>query len=390
VCRWTVQSAYLAGGVFLTTAMIYFVAVLSCVCFLMLFEIRDHLMYTRGIPVQVLHFQRVVEEVLGYGGRVAVLAAVVFTQAGFATAYVIFIADNLSDLYPVFDFRVYALFQIVPLVLLCWVRKLDWISPFAMGGMLAIALAVFTVVFYCINERLSVYGIPSGAVSRMDWSTFPIAFGIVVYLFEGIGLILPLESKMKNRGHFIPVMWAVHLSISTIVAAFGLIGYFSFYLCTQGPIIGNLPPEGPLFVLTIWGLNVALTFTYPIQMYPVFEIVDTVLEERLSERVFVWGSMAARALIVLLSVAVGIAIPDFSLFLSLIGGLGSAQLMFIIPPITYFVAFREELPTWKKVGCCVLLAFGIATLILTTTFTLIDMVHTFSGHQDSDDCSLGV
>jgi amino acid permease len=52
--------------------------------------------------------------------------------------------------------------------------------------------------------------------------------------------------------------------------------------------------------------------------------------------------MVLRAIIVLISVGVAMSIPYFDLFLSLIGGLGSAQLMFILPPISYLVKKKQS------------------------------------------------
>ena len=52
--------------------------------------------------------------------------------------------------------------------------------------------------------------------------------------------------------------------------------------------------------------------------------------------------MALRAGVVVLSVGVAVGIPQFDLFLSLIGGMGSAQLMFIFPPIVYGKCFWNE------------------------------------------------
>lgn len=230
-------------------------------------------------------------------------------------------------------------------------------------------------------------------------ATLPVAFGVVVYLFEGVGLILPLESKMRHRVHFPLVMWGVHLSVATVVAAFGLVGFLSFVEGTCGPIIKNLPGSGWLVVLTVWGLNVCLLFTYPVQMLPVFQIAEDALFEcrphscggarRRSCNVGgVRGgkrTLALRALIVCGSVAVGIAIPYFELFLSLIGGLGSAQLMFILPPITYYVAFRSSMSLRAKIGCALLLAFGVATLVVTTVFTLIELANKFQ-HPAATPC----
>ncbi len=228
-------------------------------------------------------------------------------------------------------------------------------------------------------------------------STLPVAFGVVVYLFEGVGLILPLESKMRHRAHFPLVMWGVHLSVATVVAAFGLVGFLSFVEGTCGPIIKNLPGSGWLVVLTVWGLNVCLLFTYPVQMLPVFQIAEDALFECQPRRCggrrecAVGGvrsgkrMLALRAAIVCGSVAVGIAIPYFELFLSLIGGLGSAQLMFILPPITYFFAFRSHMSMRAKIGCGLLLLFGVATLIVTTVFTLIELADKFQ-HPVSTPC----
>ncbi len=74
------------------------------------------------------------------------------------------------------------------------------------------------------------------------------------------------------------------------------------------------------------------------------------------------------------------SIPYFDLFLSLIGGLGSAQLMFILPPISYLVCFWKSpllLGRWMKVACFAMLVFGIGTLVVTSVFTIIQIVEAF-------------
>ncbi len=384
--------------------MIYGIAVLSCFCFVLLFRVRDDLVSRKRLLVADLHFERVMEEVLGRFGNVATIAALIFTQMGFATAYIIFIGSNLNLIYPQLTFVEYCLMLIVPLVLLCWIRQLKYIAPVALAGMLAIALAVGVVLYYCISERLAPFGVPEGALLRAPWASLPIAFGVNVYLFEGIGLILPLESKMEKPESFVGIMWAVHISVATMVAAFGLVGYLSFYNCTLGPIINNLPGSGTLVAVTIWGLNVCLVFTYPIQMVPVFQILEDLLlgpsargeraeccgvRHRILEAnpscarnwrassKFLAKSLVLRAVVVLVSVGFAVAIPFFDLFLSLIGGLGSAQLMFILPPIAYLVCFRSSISWPMRLACWALLLFGVGTLVVTTVFTVISIVQKF-------------
>lgn len=386
-------SAYLSGGFIPVTLLIYGVAVLSCTCFYMVFSIRDVVAARPGAPpVHELSFERIVEEVLGPWGKRSVIAALVFTQAGFATAYVIFIASNLESLYPQLSFYVYAVLLVPPLVLLCWIRQVKWISPFALAGMVAIWVAVGTVCYYSFSNELIPHGVDVSLLTAVPWASVPVAFGVVVYLFEGVGLIIPLESQMRHRQHFPMVMWGVHLSVATAVALFGLMGYLAFGTSTCGPIIKNLPTSGWLVITTVWGLNLTLLVTYPIQMLPVFQIAEDALFHSKpfrccgrrgatctmgGKRGASVATMGMRALVVVLSVGVGVGIPYFNLFLSLIGGLGSAQLMFIIPPVTYYYCFRDTMSRAKIFGCCLLLLFGIGTLVVTTTFTIIELVHQF-------------
>ena len=141
---------------------------------------------------------------------------------------------------------------------------------------------------------------------------------------------------------------------------------------------------------TIWSLNVCLWLTYPVQLVPIFEILETafVSEERRppgwlrrfrfsSRSWFLARSMALRTVVVACSVALAVAIPYFDLFLSLVGGLGSAQLMFIMPPLCYMAIFWRQSSYAMRGANIALLIFGIVTLVVTTTFTVISIVHRF-------------
>lgn len=77
-------------------------------------------------------------------------------------------------------------------------------------GTLSILLAVAVVVYYCVKYIaiegnlfcffflvrflyfifLSNVGVNLDALTRTDMSTFPVAYGVIIYLFEGIGNVL--------------------------------------------------------------------------------------------------------------------------------------------------------------------------------------------------------
>ena len=159
-------------------------------------------------------------------------------------------------------------------------------------------------------------------------------------------------------------------------------------MCTLGPIIGNLPQNSWLVAATVWCLNVCLVLTYPIQLIPVFQILEdaflnaessvTIFGRTISARKWFLGrAMGLRAIVVCVSVGVGVGIPFFDLFLSLIGGLGSAQLMFILPPLAYMATFWLGSSKWMRAANIALLVFGVATMLVTTTFTVISIVDRF-------------
>mgnify|MGYP001334011534 CR=1 FL=1 len=81
------------------------------------------------------------------------IAALIFTQMGFATAYVIFISTNLSTLYSALSMRAYCGVLLPPLIAVCFIRQMWLLNPLALAGMFAIALAVGTVLYYCIEVR---------------------------------------------------------------------------------------------------------------------------------------------------------------------------------------------------------------------------------------------
>lgn len=68
----------------------------------------------------------------------------------------------------------------------CRLTFFRYITPVALAGMVAIGLAAGVVLYYCFVDHLIPHGVPDGALLRSPWSTFPIAFGVNVYLFEGL------------------------------------------------------------------------------------------------------------------------------------------------------------------------------------------------------------
>ena len=93
---------------------------------------------------------------------------------------------------------------------------------------------------------------------------------------EGVGLVLSLESSCSDRSKFPNLLTKVVGGITLFMAFFGIAGYWAFGDETLAPITLNLG-HSKAATLVQGALCVALYFTYPIMMFPVW----TIAEERI-------------------------------------------------------------------------------------------------------------
>lgn len=53
-------------------------------------------------------------------------------------------------------------------------------------------------------------------------------FGVGVYCFEGIGMVMPIEEAMANRERFPPILSLVMIIYTTLCVLSGALGYMAF------------------------------------------------------------------------------------------------------------------------------------------------------------------
>lgn len=59
-------------------------------------------------------------------------------------------------------------------------------------------------------------------------SALPFVFGVGVYCFEGMGMVLPIEDAMINRGSFTPILSMVMVIYTALCVLSGVLGYMAF------------------------------------------------------------------------------------------------------------------------------------------------------------------
>ncbi|XP_030618666.1 proton-coupled amino acid transporter 2 isoform X2 [Delphinapterus leucas] len=176
-------------------------------------------------------------------GRRIVSFFLIVTQMGFCCVYIVFLADNLKQvveavnsttnnchynrtviLTPTMDSRLYMLTFLPFLVLLVFVRNLRALSIFSL-----LANITMLVSLIIITQSI-IQGIPDPSHLPLvaNWKTYSLFFGTAVFSFESIGVVLPLENKMKDARRF-PVILSLGMSIVTaLYISIGTLGYLRF------------------------------------------------------------------------------------------------------------------------------------------------------------------
>lgn len=369
--------AFKRTGWLMSLIMLFSVSGLTHYCMMLLVNTRRKLQYFSGGLSKINSFGDVGFTVCGSIGRFVVDVMVVLSQAGFCVGYLIFIANTLANLFNSsspdslgsqilalsMSAKSWYIWGCFPVQLgLNSIATLTHLAPLSIFAdvvdLAAMEVVIVKDVFIMMENRPEVRAF--GGLSVIFYG-----MGVAVYAFEGIGMVLPIESEMREREKFGRILGLSMGLISVIYGAFGVLGYFAFGNDTQDIITANLGP-GLISLLVQLGLCINLFFTFPLMMNPVYEIV---------ERRF-WGGrycLWLRWVSVLVVTVVALMVPNFADFLSLVGSSVCCGLGFVLPALFHLLVFREEM-SWKGWSIDAgIVALGLVLAVSGTWYALMEI-----------------
>ncbi|PKA60388.1 Lysine histidine transporter 1 [Apostasia shenzhenica] len=363
-------AGWLAGLLGVATA-----GVCTYFCMLLLVQCRDRLEEGNTDDEQTsddMHIHSYGDlggKAFGRIGRFLTELLVLISQAGGAIAYLVFIGQNLSSLFPkthhssippsVFIFLILLPVQ-VPLSFIRSLSSLSPVSAFA-DACNVLAMAIVINKDFQLSERFS-WG---RNVFNGVWG-LPFAGGVAVFCFEGFSMTLALEASMANRRKFPWVLLFAFIAITFIYVCFGIFGYLAYGDETMDIITLNLPNDWSAIAVKV-GLCIALAFTFPIMMHPIYDIIEMKLasvewfqklcNNSRSEQV---GLQGARILTLILVAIVASVVPGFGDFISLVGSTVCALLSFVLPATFHLVLMGAKLKFWQRAADCFIFLTGLA------------------------------
>lgn len=203
-----------------------------------------------------------------------------------------------------------------------------------------------------------------------------------MFSFAGIGAVLPMKRSMTEPNRYLVILDVGFVIISALLIGFGTIGYCGYGdNVNSGGITLNLPQDSFWTIITQLCLIVGIYATYPVVMYPVIEILDEIFFNSSNSYFFhfnatkkFWASNFIRAVLVILTSIIAISVPYFSLFVSLVGALGSSFIAFIVPCVLHLKLFSNKCSKKQKYINWFLIIFGVIASFISATITIIQLI----------------
>lgn len=317
--------------------------------------------------------------------KICILISIIASQLGFVGTYILFTAENLqSFLNEKFNWNVspakIVFFQCLFLIPLTLIRNLTKLSFISLVSSICIVVGLL-IIFYFTGLNLVENGVGPNIV-KFNSKSWSMLIGVAVTSFEGIGLILPIESSMKNPEKFPQVLSISMILITSLFVTIGTIGYTSFGDEIKSIIILNLP-QGNVFVQSIMVLySLAVFLSAPLQLFPAIKIGESVIFNKgevtgklyrsgKNDPQIKWLKNLFRAVSVIVICTIAyLNAENIDKFVSFNGCFACIPLVYIYPPLIHLKTLDSKSLTRKERTLMYfdysLIAVGIVTVIYTT------------------------
>ncbi|KAL3090188.1 hypothetical protein niasHS_006640 [Heterodera schachtii] len=275
----------------------------------------------------------------GYFFKQLVNVKMFVAQLGFCCVYQVFMSENIADFFNKntairLSTGVWMLLLLPPLLFLCSIRRLKLLAPFSLAANLVYLSAVVIVAHFFLtrpqntepHEELTKFG---------SIGNLPMFFGIVMFAFEGVSLVMPIENRMQRPQFFIAwngVLNSSCLFVLAIFAFMGFYGYLSIGNAVSETVTLNLPAE-PFYECLKLMFVFCVLISYPVQFFVPMERVEKFITRKCAPEKQTKFIYTARFSMVILTCAIAELIPHLALFISLVGSIACTSLALLFPPM---------------------------------------------------------
>lgn len=138
-----------------------------------------------------------------------------------------------------------------------------------------------TVAHFFINAIILIFCFSQAATwrwsdvqIRMDFRTFPIALGIVIFSYTSQIFLPTLEGNMVQPQKFASMMHWTHIAAAVFKAGFAYIGFLTWGVATEEVVTNNLPYPALKVIVNLFLVAKAL-LSYPLPYFAAVELLES-------------------------------------------------------------------------------------------------------------------
>jgi proton-coupled amino acid transporter len=367
--------AFRNGGILFSSITLIVVSLVTCLCFRLLLDCRER--YGGG-------YGELGAAIGGPRLRKMILISITLSQLGFVCAGIIFTAENLWAFLDAVTKGTHSIplgvpaligLQLIPLVPLALIRNISKLGPVALIADVFILIGLVYIWWFDAHTPLTRGMEPS--VQLFNPSAFTLTIGSAIFTFEGIGLILPIQSSMKKPEHFSKLLYFVMFLITVIFTSVGALCYATFGDDTKIQVISNFPQDSPLVNAVQFLYSLAVLAGEPVQLFPAVRIIETSLfGERATGKksaAIKWQKNGVRTAVMALCIGISIVgASDLDKFVALIGSFACVPLVYIYPAYLHYRGAAET--RRQKILDVVLMTVGLIAMVYTTFVTVFQWI----------------
>jgi proton-coupled amino acid transporter len=362
--------AFKNGGLLFSLITLVFVSLVSSIAFHLLLQCRAR--------IGGGGYGDIGEAIGGKWMRSIILGSITISQIGFVCAGIIFTAENLYSFLdavgkgstPLSAKSLIAI-QLILLVPLALIRNISKLGGAALLADVCILLGLGYIYYFDISS-LSKAGINT-TVRLFNPRDFTLTIGSAIFTFEGVGLILPIQSSMKAPQKFEKLLFIVMFLITIIFASVGALTYATFGDKTNVEVIGNFPQDDPLVNAVQFLYSLAVLVGTPVQLFPAMRIIEASLFGHHSGKrdlITKWKKNAFRTGIVgACGILSALGAADLDKFVALVGSFACVPLVYIYPAYLHLKGVAEN--KYSKAGDILFMVAGLVAMVYTTTVTVV-------------------